>query len=198
MTLAARPCQACPGGSTGCAARRAAPPASCGRSAARRTAQPVDYLDKPPRPACRPHAGAARRGGGWCLVGPGCGVAATEPRDGPLGMGHDDARNGKAATAKPSRPRADAGVEELSEMTIGRTDDPGNPQLATAGQPGRVIVWAGSRNPSGPAAMSPRPKGRTHDCNRPTRQFASTLLLHPRGRPHMRVATGRCGRPATG
>jgi len=39
---------ACPGGHTGRRARRAALPASCGRSAARRTHLPVHYLDKQP------------------------------------------------------------------------------------------------------------------------------------------------------
>jgi hypothetical protein len=196
MTVSARPCQACPGGSTGREARRAAPPACWGRVAARRAPRPVDYLDKPVRRACQSRVRAGWRSGGWCPVRPAC-VAATEPRDGPLGMGHDGAREGTAATAKPIRPRGDAGVEVLSEMTIGRTDDPGNPQLATAGQPGRVIVWAGSRNPSGPAAMLPRHQAGHMTAVDPPVSFASTLLLHPRGRPHMRVAY-RPGQPTRG
>jgi hypothetical protein len=52
-------------------------------------------------------------------------------------------------------PRVDAKVKELSEMTIGRTDDPENPfrvsALKAAG-----LFGAGSRTPSGPAVMMPR------------------------------------------
>ena len=63
-------------------------------------------------------------------------------------------------SAGATGPRADAGVEELSEMTIGRTDDPENPLLATAGQPGRVIVWGRIADPiwaSGHARRVNRP-----------------------------------------
>ena len=68
-----------------------------------------------------------------------------------------------------SGPRVDAGVKELNEMTIGRTDDPENPFGAPAFEAARVFGF-GSRIPSGPAVMMPRREGRTHDRNRPARQ----------------------------
>src|SRR5271165_3874666 len=52
-------------------------------------------------------------------------------------------------------PRVDAGVKELNEMTIGRTDDPENPLVATACEAASVF-GTGSRTPSGPAVMAPR------------------------------------------
>src|SRR3984893_3056157 len=60
-------------------------------------------------------------------------------------------------------------VKELNEMTIGRTDDPENPFGAPALEAAQVFGF-GSRIPSGPAVMMPRPQGRTHDRNRPARQ----------------------------
>jgi len=70
---------------------------------------------------------------------------------------------------RPLEPCIDAGVKELNEMTIGRTDDPENPFGAPAFEVAEVFGF-GSRIPSGPAVMEPRPKGRTHDRNRPARQ----------------------------
>jgi hypothetical protein len=90
-------------------------------------------------------------------------------------------------SANRTGPRVDAGVKELSEMTIGRTDDPENPILATAGQPGRVIVWGWIAEPIWASGQPAAPTGRTHDRNRTARQISSSSLLHPRGRPHMRV-----------
>jgi len=58
-------------------------------------------------------------------------------------------------------------MKELNEMTIGRTDDPENPFVASAREVASVF-GAGSRTPSGPAVMAPRRQGRTHDRNRPT------------------------------
>src|SRR5271166_438863 len=52
-------------------------------------------------------------------------------------------------------PRVDAGVKELNEMTIGRTDDPGSPRVATACEAASMF-GTGSRTPSGPAVMAPR------------------------------------------
>jgi hypothetical protein len=52
-------------------------------------------------------------------------------------------------------PGVDARVEELNEMTIGRTDDPENPSRAAACE-AASLFGAGSRIPSGPAAMLPR------------------------------------------
>src|SRR5208283_4631 len=52
-------------------------------------------------------------------------------------------------------PRVDAGVKELNEMTIGRTDDPGNPLGAKACE-AAFMFGTGSRIPSGPAVMAPR------------------------------------------
>ena len=69
----------------------------------------------------------------------------------------------------PLEPRVDAGVKELNEMTIGRTDDPENLFGAPAFEAAHVFGF-GSRIPSGPAVMVPRPQGRTHDRNRPARQ----------------------------
>jgi hypothetical protein len=46
-------------------------------------------------------------------------------------------------------------MKELNEMTIGRTDDPGNPFSVPAFE-AAGLFGAGSRNPSGPAVMMPR------------------------------------------
>jgi hypothetical protein len=71
-------------------------------------------------------------------------------------MGRDDARNGgNGDPAASAGAGVDAGVEELNEMTIGRTDDPVNPTLAMALE-AASLFGIGSRNPSGPAAMQPR------------------------------------------
>ena len=83
----------------------------------------------------------------------------TEQRDGPSGMsgmGHDHARDEPAAPAtSPPRPRVDAEVKELNEMTIGRTDDPENPSCVTAFE-AATLFGTGSRTPSGPAVVMPR------------------------------------------
>jgi len=81
--------------------------------------------------------------------------------------------------------RAFAGVEERNEMTIGRTDDPVNPTLAMALE-AASLFGIGSRNPSGPAASVPRQQaGHMIAIDLPVRSLI--FLLHPRGRPHMRV-----------
>ena len=49
----------------------------------------------------------------------------------------------------------DARVQELTEMTIGRTDDPENP-LEPVALEVIGLFGAGSRIPSGPAVMMPR------------------------------------------
>jgi hypothetical protein len=49
----------------------------------------------------------------------------------------------------------DAGMKELNEMTIGRTDDPENPISVPAFEAAKLF-GAGSRTPSGPADMAPR------------------------------------------
>jgi hypothetical protein len=49
----------------------------------------------------------------------------------------------------------DAGMKELNEMTIGRTDDPENPISVPAFEAAKLF-GAGSRTPSGPADMVPR------------------------------------------
>jgi hypothetical protein len=54
-----------------------------------------------------------------------------------------------------SEARVDAGVKELNEMTIGRTDDPENPISVPAFEAAKLF-GAGSRIPSGPADMVPR------------------------------------------
>jgi hypothetical protein len=55
----------------------------------------------------------------------------------------------------PREPRVDAGVEELNEMTIGRTHDPENPLSVPAFEAAKVF-GTGSRTPSGPADVVPR------------------------------------------
>ena len=66
-------------------------------------------------------------------------------------------------------PRVDAKVKEPSEMTIGRTDDPENPFRVSAFE-AAGLFGIGSRTSSGPAVMTPRQTGRTHDRNRSARQ----------------------------
>ena len=60
----------------------------------------------------------------------------------------------------------DAGMKELNEMTIGRTDDPENPISVPAFEAAKLF-GAGSRTPSGPADMVPR------------RQAAHMLAIDP-------------------
>src|SRR5271166_2382178 len=108
-------------------------------------------------------------------------------------------------------PRVDAGVKELNEMTIGRTDDPENPLGAKACEAASVF-GTGSRTPSGPAVMAPRRQaGHMIAIDPPVRILVSSLAskgpsthaptrprgrphMHPRGRPHMQQ--GRGGAPA--
>jgi hypothetical protein len=58
-------------------------------------------------------------------------------------------------SSKTARTRVDAGVKELNEMTIGRTDDPENPFGAKAFK-AAFVFGLGSRTPSGPAPVLPR------------------------------------------
>jgi hypothetical protein len=91
-------------------------------------------------------------------VGP---VAAEQPQycDGSAAQG----RGAAASISRwPLEPGVDAGVKELNEMTIGRTDDPENLFGAPAFEAVEVFGF-GSPIPSGPAVMEPRPQGRTHD-----------------------------------
>src|ERR1700732_2936765 len=80
-----------------------------------------------------------------------------EQRDGPDWKDGATITRGRvcADTSVATEPRVDAGMKELNEMTIGRTDDPKNPPLATAFK-AASLFGCGSRNPSGPAAMAPR------------------------------------------
>jgi len=55
----------------------------------------------------------------------------------------------------PPEPRVAAGVQELTEMTIGRIDDPENPSQPVALEVAQLF-GTGSRIPSGPAVMMPR------------------------------------------
>jgi hypothetical protein len=83
----------------------------------------------------------------------------------------------------PSEPRVDARVQELTEMTIGRPDDPKNP-LEPVALEAAGLFGTGSRNPSGPAVIVPRQQAEHMIAvNRPS-EFSSRLL-NPRGRPHM-------------
>src|SRR3954451_9344525 len=69
-------------------------------------------------------------------------------------------------------------------MTIRRTDDPENPFLALACK-AAALFGAGSRNPSGPAAMLPRQQaGHMTAIDPPVKVLIPPL--HSRGRPHMR------------
>jgi hypothetical protein len=74
-------------------------------------------------------------------------------------------RGGTTGFRSSDEPRVDARVKDLKEMAIGRTDDPETPLkpmvLEAAG-----LFGTGSRTPSGPAAMTPRRQGRTHDRSR--------------------------------
>jgi hypothetical protein len=67
-------------------------------------------------------------------------------------MAHEDARHGRLATAGTPGSRY-AGVRELNEMTIGRTDDPENPFCVTAIKVA-ALFGTGSRTPSGPAVIN--------------------------------------------
>src|SRR5271166_6372789 len=72
-------------------------------------------------------------------------------------------------------PRVDAGVKELNEMTIGRTDDPENPRVATACEAASMF-GTGSQTPSGPAVMAPRRQaGHMIAIDPPVRILASSL-----------------------
>jgi hypothetical protein len=64
---------------------------------------------------------------------------------------------GEAERQPPStaRPRVDAGVKELSEMTIGRTDDPENPFGAQAFR-NRLSVWDWIAEPIWASGHEPR------------------------------------------
>jgi hypothetical protein len=55
----------------------------------------------------------------------------------------------------PPEACVDAGVKERNEMTIGRTDDPENPERVMAFE-AASLFGAGSRTPSGPADVVPR------------------------------------------
>jgi hypothetical protein len=78
-----------------------------------------------------------------------------EQRDDPYGMGHDDAPWLAGVCRSSPYTRVDAGMKELNEMTIGRTDDPENPISVPAFEAAKLF-GAGSRTPSGPADMMPR------------------------------------------
>ena len=62
---------------------------------------------------------------------------------------------GTGACRLPPDARVDAGMKELNEMTIGRTDDPENPISVPAFEAAKLF-GTGSRTPSGPADMVPR------------------------------------------
>ena len=178
--------RACPGGSTGREARRAAPPASCGRCAARRASRPVDYLDKRGRRRCT----TSMHDPGQDDLSPGEQFRMSFDRPGTAqGMArrHGSRRRAQwhGGSSRSLPERAFAGVEELNEMTIGRTDDPVNPTLAMALE-AASLFGIGSRNPSGPAASVPRQQAGHMTAIEPPVGLL-IFLLHPRGRPHMRA-----------
>ena len=128
--------------------------------------------------------------------------AGIEQPDGPIGMGRDDARNGgNGDPAASAGAGVDAGVEELNEMTIGRTDDPVNPTLAMALE-AASLFGIGSRNPSGPAAMQPRQQAGHMTAIEPPVRF-SHLCSCIQGAVHTCEARSKRGaaraiRPASG
>ena len=62
---------------------------------------------------------------------------------------------GVGACRSPPEASVVAGMKELNEMTIGRTDDPENPISVPAFEAAKLF-GTGSRTPSGPADMVPR------------------------------------------
>src|SRR5580692_5148203 len=87
----------------------------------------------------------------------------------------------------PSEARVGAGVKELNEMTIGRTDDPENPISVPAFEAAKLF-GTGSRTPSGPADMVPRQQaGHMLAFDTPVRILLETLAFE--GRPHMHAET---------
>jgi hypothetical protein len=83
----------------------------------------------------------------------------------------------------------DAGVQELTEMTIGRIDDPENPLKPVAIEV-VGLFGIGSRIPSGPAVIVPRQQAEHMIAIDPPVRILSSKLLNPTGRPHMNP-TGR-------
>jgi hypothetical protein len=79
-----------------------------------------------------------------------------------------------------ARPRVDAGMKELTKMTIGRTEDPENPFAAQAFNAAKHWIadpiWASGHEPRKQA-------GHMIAVDSPSNY--SFFLLHPRGRPHM-------------
>src|SRR5262245_34515911 len=69
---------------------------------------------------------------------------------------------------KAAGARVGAGVKELNEMTIGRTDDPENPRVATALEAASMFDWIA--DPIWASGHAAAPTGRTHDRNRSARQ----------------------------
>jgi hypothetical protein len=57
---------------------------------------------------------------------------------------------GAGACRLPTDAHVDAGMKELNEMTIGRTEDPENPLVAPAFK-AAFVFGTGSRNPSWPS-----------------------------------------------
>src|SRR6202046_1676580 len=76
-------------------------------------------------------------------------------------------------------PRVDAKVKELSEMTIGRTDDPENPFRVSAFE-AAGLFGIGSRTSSGPAVMMPRQQAGHMIAVDPTVRIL-TFALEPKG-----------------
>jgi hypothetical protein len=75
----------------------------------------------------------------------------------------------------PLQARVDAGMKELNEMTIGRTDDPENPISVPAFEAAKLF-GTGSRTPSGPADMVPRQQaGHMLAFDTPVRILLETL-----------------------
>ena len=102
---------------------------------------------------------------------------------GQTGKGDEDAWRVIGHSRSPPEPRVEAGVQELTEMTIGRTDDPENP-LEPVALEAAGLFGTGSRTPSGPAVIVPRQQAEHMIAvNRPS-EFSSKFL-NPRGRPHM-------------
>ena len=159
--------------------RTAAPAAGAGRNRGHSTRQtrPPSRLAPGSSPGravaaqpARPQAAQARRRG-------------SGEQDGAHRVGHDDARGGLPAAPGRLTARLPR-VQGLREkMLIGRTDDPQSPCRVAAFEVA-LPFGRGSRNPSGPAAVMPHHKGRTHDRHRTGSVLLQKKPLHPEGRPH--------------
>ena len=115
--------------------------------------------------------------------------AVTEQRDGPTAWVTMTRGAGCRHRRSPPEPRVDAGMKELNEMTIGRTDDPENP--FGAGFRSRLFVWDWIADPIWASGHDAASTGRTHDRNRPARQNSHFSLASEGPSTHARSEATR-------